>query len=363
MLALGDGVHRQAAAADDRRAVARARADRSSSSCSQIVREHPRRGHDGRPRRAVGQRRAHARRPRLLHGEGRGPLPRADRASCSTGPTCCARCSSRAPRSDRLPAVPCLTQRLLLVLLLLTGCTNHRAPAASSTRITYRVTDSGGATTEQVTDVQGAYRARTTTTKGGHSLGGFLWDENGLYTVAADGTATQSERRRPRLPRSRQPPRRSCTFPSRSVRSWSPGSGPARPADPAPAALAAAAGRRPVLASDRRRPHRVVRRQHRPAAVGDVAARRLGHPHPHLGLHHQGPRIPVRRQAAVPAAHGAVGLGREAVPPGRPRPPARDPGSGSAGRAAAGPVSRESSTWTPRGPATPVRGRRLHVAR
>ena len=35
-------------------------------------------GHDGHPRRAVGERRAHRRRDRVLHGEGRDPLPRPD---------------------------------------------------------------------------------------------------------------------------------------------------------------------------------------------------------------------------------------------------------------------------------------------
>ena len=49
-----------------------------------IVRADPRRGHDGDPRRAVGERRAHGRRDGLLHGEGRDPLPRPDRRAART---------------------------------------------------------------------------------------------------------------------------------------------------------------------------------------------------------------------------------------------------------------------------------------
>ena len=97
MLALGHGLHRTAAAADDRRAVARARAgDRRAAAADRA--RHLRAGHDDHPRRAVGEPRAHDRRARVLHGEGRDPLQRPDRASCSSGPTCCARCSSKAPR-------------------------------------------------------------------------------------------------------------------------------------------------------------------------------------------------------------------------------------------------------------------------
>ena len=54
-------------------------------------------GHHGDPRGAVGERRADRRRDRVLHGEGRDPLPRPDQPSCSSDPTCCARCSSKAP--------------------------------------------------------------------------------------------------------------------------------------------------------------------------------------------------------------------------------------------------------------------------
>ena len=90
MLALGAGVHRQAQAADDRRAVARPGARRSSSSCSRsCARIHDQR-HDDHPRRAVGERRPHARRARRVHGEGRGPLQRPDR---------------RAARARRHPAL------------------------------------------------------------------------------------------------------------------------------------------------------------------------------------------------------------------------------------------------------------------
>ena len=54
------------------------------------MRELTRRGHDDHPRRAVGERRADDRRDRLLHGEGRDPVPRPDR---------------RAPRPARRPAL------------------------------------------------------------------------------------------------------------------------------------------------------------------------------------------------------------------------------------------------------------------
>ena len=52
-------------------------------------------------RRAVGERRPDHRPARLLHGEGRGPLLRHRRPSCSTAPTSCARSSSRAPPRRR----------------------------------------------------------------------------------------------------------------------------------------------------------------------------------------------------------------------------------------------------------------------
>ena len=50
-------------------------------------------------RRAVDQRRAAAGRAGRVHGEGRVPLHRSDHASCSSAPSCCARCSSAAPES------------------------------------------------------------------------------------------------------------------------------------------------------------------------------------------------------------------------------------------------------------------------
>ena len=58
----------------------------------------PRAGHHRDPRRAVGERRAHHRRQGVLHGEGRDPVPRPHRRSCSSVPTSCGRSSSRVPR-------------------------------------------------------------------------------------------------------------------------------------------------------------------------------------------------------------------------------------------------------------------------
>ena len=55
------------------------------------------------PRRAVGEPRAHHRGDRVLHGEGRDPLPRPDRTSCSSDPTCCARCSSKGAGASSPP--------------------------------------------------------------------------------------------------------------------------------------------------------------------------------------------------------------------------------------------------------------------
>ena len=57
------------AGADHRRAAARHRARRSAT------------GDDDHPRRAVGERRPHGRQHRLLHGEGRDPLPRPDQGA------------------------------------------------------------------------------------------------------------------------------------------------------------------------------------------------------------------------------------------------------------------------------------------
>ena len=63
-----------------------------------IVRQIHAAGLHDHPRRAVGQRRAHRREPRVLHGEGRGALLRARPPSCSSAATSCARCSCRARR-------------------------------------------------------------------------------------------------------------------------------------------------------------------------------------------------------------------------------------------------------------------------
>ncbi len=83
------GVHRAAAAADDRRAVAGPRADDRRAAPAARAR-HRGAGHDGHPRRAVGEPRAHDRGDRVLHGEGRDPVPRSDR---------------RAPRTSRRAAL------------------------------------------------------------------------------------------------------------------------------------------------------------------------------------------------------------------------------------------------------------------
>ena len=73
-----DGVHREAAPADDRRALARPRTVGRRPAARHRARAARRRHHD-HPRRAVGERRAHRRRDRVLHGEGRDPLPRPHR--------------------------------------------------------------------------------------------------------------------------------------------------------------------------------------------------------------------------------------------------------------------------------------------
>ncbi|MCW2544531.1 MAG: hypothetical protein JWM40_2083 [Frankiales bacterium] len=84
---------------------------------------------------------------------------------------------------------------LALLLLLLTACQGHgqQTPPLTSERTAYRLVDDKGVVTQQVTDLQGPYRARTLTSSNGVPLGGFLWDETGLYAVAADGSLTQSE--------------------------------------------------------------------------------------------------------------------------------------------------------------------------
>jgi hypothetical protein len=84
-------------------------------------------------------------------------------------------------------------RRLLLVLLLLVaGCSDHPKQGPTSTRLTYDVVDPQGEHTRQVIDMQPPYRARTLTYRGEESLGGFLWDETGTYTVAPDGSIAQS---------------------------------------------------------------------------------------------------------------------------------------------------------------------------
>ena len=72
-----DGAAVAAAPDHDRRAVARSRAEhRRRAAQGGAAPEGA--GHDRHPRRAVGERRAHRRRDRVLHGEGRDPLPRPD---------------------------------------------------------------------------------------------------------------------------------------------------------------------------------------------------------------------------------------------------------------------------------------------
>ena len=77
------GVPGPAAAAADRRALARL----APVVVEQLLpdgRGHPRAGHHGDPGRAVGEPGPDHRRDRLLHGEGRDPLPRSDRRAART---------------------------------------------------------------------------------------------------------------------------------------------------------------------------------------------------------------------------------------------------------------------------------------
>ena len=74
-LALAHGPAGPARAAAGRRAVARPRAGDRRAAARRAARA-ARPGHHHRGGRAVGERRPHGRRPRLLHGEGRGPLLR-----------------------------------------------------------------------------------------------------------------------------------------------------------------------------------------------------------------------------------------------------------------------------------------------
>jgi hypothetical protein len=101
---------------------------------------------------------------------------------------------------DRLSAAPDILKGvrrafLALLLLALTACEGggQQMPPLTSERIAYRLVDDKGVATQEVTDLQGPYRARTLTSSEGVPLGGYLWDETGVYTVAADGSLTQSE--------------------------------------------------------------------------------------------------------------------------------------------------------------------------
>ena len=97
----------------------------------------------------------------------------------------------------------------LLALFLLFGvaaCTGPGSPSAVpatpavSERVVYLVVDSTASspqTSTVVTDIAAPYRARTVTHRGpsvdGPTLGGFAWDETGVYTIRGDGSAAQSE--------------------------------------------------------------------------------------------------------------------------------------------------------------------------
>ena len=102
MLTLAQAFIAKPAAADDRRAVARPRAGHRRAAARDRAGD-PRPGHDDHPRRAVGERRAHRRRDRRTSWRRARSASTARPPSCSSGPTSCARCSSRAPapRDDR----------------------------------------------------------------------------------------------------------------------------------------------------------------------------------------------------------------------------------------------------------------------
>ena len=72
---VGQGARAGATVAADRRALARARAARRPGAARRRRRAEGA-GHDDGDRRTIAQRRARARRPRRLHGEGRSPLRR-----------------------------------------------------------------------------------------------------------------------------------------------------------------------------------------------------------------------------------------------------------------------------------------------
>lgn len=94
-------------------------------------------------------------------------------------------------------------RRLLFVLLLLlTGCSDggQPKPESTTTRLTYDIVDSRGERSQQIIDVQRPYRARTITYRGKQSMGGFLWDESGTYTVAPDGGITKTAEIAPGFP-------------------------------------------------------------------------------------------------------------------------------------------------------------------
>lgn len=94
-------------------------------------------------------------------------------------------CSNPAPASVPVPAsVPASVP------------TSAAAAADRSSRIVYQVVDLTGPTPIRSTmtvEVQPPYLARSVSAAGPSSLGGFAWDENGVYTVGPDGAVQQSE--------------------------------------------------------------------------------------------------------------------------------------------------------------------------
>ena len=92
---------------------------------------------------------------------------------------------------------------VLSLLPTMTGCSGNSVPnaqVARSERIVYLVVDSTthpAQTSTVVTDIAAPYRARTVTYRGngadGQSVGGFGWDQAGVYTIDPDGSAAQSE--------------------------------------------------------------------------------------------------------------------------------------------------------------------------